>query len=130
VLVVDDVAANRELLEGHLLDLGCEVMQASNGAEALEALVAREPDLVLLDIQMPKVDGITVCRAIKSHPTRRLIPVVLITAANDRPTRLRGLEAGADAFLSKPIDGEELRIRVTVLLRQRELNKKDLSAAN
>jgi len=124
ILVVDDVAANRELLEGQLLDLGYEVIQAANGAEALEVLVRREPDLVLLDIEMPKVDGIAVCQAIKSHPTRRLVPVVLITAANDRATRLRGLEAGADEFLTKPFDAKELRIRTRVLLHERALNKR------
>ncbi len=122
--MVDDVAANRELLEGQLLDLGYEVSQAANGAEALEFLVQREPDLVLLDIEMPRVDGIAVCQAIKAHPTRRLVPVVLITAANDRATRLRGLEAGADEFLTKPFDAKELRIRTRVLLRERALNKR------
>jgi putative two-component system response regulator len=124
ILVVDDVAANRELLEGQLIDFGYEVIQATNGAEALSVLVEREPDLVLLDIEMPRVDGIAVCQAIKSHPTRRLVPVILITAANDRATKLRGLEAGADEFLTKPFDAKELRIRTRVLLEERALNKR------
>lgn len=122
VLVVDDVRANRELLEGYLTDLGHDVVQAGDGAEALAMIDRHEPDLVLLDVMMPKVDGITVCRAVKSHPTRRLIPVVLITAANDRDTRIRGLEAGADDFLTKPVDAKELLVRTRVLLHERALN--------
>lgn len=123
VLVVDDVAANRELLEAQLHDLGYDVRQARDGIEAIEAIDREEPDLVLLDIDMPRLDGIVVCRRIKEHPLRRLVPVVLITAYQDRVTRLRGLAAGADDFLTKPFDAGELRIRTSVLLRDRELNK-------
>src|SRR6267142_488521 len=123
VLVVDDVAANRELLEGHLDDLGYDVRQARDGVEALEAVTAEEPDLVLLDIDMPRLDGISVCERLKSHPTRRLIPIVILTASNDRGTRLRGIAAGADDFLSKPFDAKELLVRAKVLLRQRALNR-------
>src|SRR6267378_1228600 len=122
VLVVDDVAANRELLEGHLDELGYDVRQARDGVEALEAVTAEEPDLVLLDIDMPRLDGISVCERLKSHPTRRLIPIVILTASNDRGTRLRGIAAGADDFLSKPFDSKELLVRARVLLRQRALN--------
>src|SRR5438309_4220253 len=122
VLVVDDVPANRELLEGHLDDLGYDVRQARDGVEALEAVAAEEPDLVLLDIDMPRLDGISVCERLKSHPTRRLIPIVILTASNDRGTRLRGIAAGADDFLSKPFDARELLVRARVLLRQRALN--------
>ena len=124
VLVVDDVASNRELIEGHLVDLGYEVVEAADGEEALARIDEREPDLVLLDVMMPKLDGITLCARLKAHPTRRLVPVVLITAANDRETRLRGLDAGADDFVTKPFDGKELRIRTRALLRDRELNKR------
>ncbi|MEO8632096.1 MAG: HD domain-containing phosphohydrolase [Chloroflexota bacterium] len=124
VLVVDDVAANRELLEGHLDRLGYDVRQARDGIEALEAVAAEEPDLVLLDIDMPRLDGIAVCERLKAHPVRRLIPVVILTASNDRETRLRGVAAGADDFLSKPFDAKELLIRTKVLLRDRALNKR------
>src|SRR6267142_904821 len=123
VLVVDDVAANRELLEGHLDDLGYDVRQARDGIEALEAISAEEPDLILLDIDMPRLDGISVCERLKSHPTRRLIPIVILTASNDRGTRLRGIAAGADDFLSKPFEAKELLVRAQVLLRQRALNR-------
>ena len=123
VLVVDDVQANRELLEGLLDQLGYDVRQARDGMEAIEAVAAEEPDLVLLDIDMPRMDGITLCRRLKADPLRRLVPVVLITAHQDRATRLRGLEAGADDFLTKPFDSAELLVRTKSLLRDRELNK-------
>ena len=124
VLVVDDVAANRELLQGHLDDLGYDVREARDGVEALEAVAAEEPDLILLDIDMPRLDGIAVCEQLKAHPTRRLIPIVILTASNDRSTRLRGIAAGADDFLSKPFDAKELLVRTKVLLRQRALNRR------
>ena len=124
VLVVDDVPANRELLQGHLDDLGYNVREARDGVEALEAVDALEPDLILLDIDMPRLDGIAVCERLKAHPTRRLIPIVILTASNDRNTRLRGIAAGADDYLSKPFDSKELLIRTKVLLRQRALNQR------
>ena len=124
VLVVDDVKANRELLEGHLTDLGYDVRQARDGYEALDAVAAEEPDLVLLDIDMPRLDGIAVCERLKAHPVRRLIPIVILTASSDRETRLRGIAAGADDYLSKPFDAKELLIRTKVLLNQRALNRR------
>jgi len=124
VLVVDDIAANRELLEGHLDDLGYRVRQAKDGIEALEAVAAEEPDLILLDIDMPRLDGIAVYEQLKAHPIRRLIPIVILTASNDRDTKLRGIAAGADDYLSKPFDPKELLIRTKVLLRQRALNER------
>lgn len=124
VLVVDDVQANRELLEGLALQLGYDVRQAADGIEALEAVASEEPDLVLLDIDMPRMDGLAVCARLKSDPQLRLIPVVIITALMERKTRLRGIEAGADDFLAKPFDAGELRLRTRVLLRDRELNKR------
>lgn len=128
ILVVDDVAMNRDLLDAQLQELGYVVRQAGDGLEALASIDAEEPDLVLLDIDMPRLDGISVCRRIKDHRVRRLIPVVIITAHQDRETRIRGLEAGADDFLTKPFDAAELRARTSVLLRDRALNK-ELDAA-
>lgn len=124
VLVVDDQAQNRELLEARLEGLGYDVRQARDGLEALDAIEAEEPDLVLLDVDMPRLDGISVCERLKAHRTRRLIPVVILTAYKDRETRVRGLAAGADDFLTKPFDPQELLVRTTVLLRDRELNKR------
>lgn len=123
MLVVDDVEANRLLLEEHLLGLGYAVRQAADGIEALAAVEAREPDLVLLDIDMPRLDGLTLCRQLKADPVRRLIPIVLLTATLDRAMRLAGIEAGADDFLTKPFDSKELLVRCRVLLRDRMLNK-------
>jgi putative two-component system response regulator len=128
VLVVDDVRMNRELLDGLLHELGYEVREARDGVEALEAIDEQEPDLVLLDIDMPRLDGLTVCQRIKADRQRRLIPVVIITAHQDRETRIRGLAAGADDFLTKPFDATELRVRTNVLLRDRALNR-ELDAA-
>src|SRR5258705_7956354 len=122
VLVVDDVPANRELLEGHLEDLGYDVRQARDGVEALEAIAAEEPDLVLLDIDMPRLDGISVCERLKAHPTRRLVPILILTASTDRSTRIRGIAAGPDHFLSNPLHTKELLVRTKVLLRPRPLN--------
>ena len=124
VLVVDDLAANRELLQGYLEILGYDVRQARDGLEALDAVAVEEPDLVLLDIDMPRLDGIAVCERLKAHPVRRLIPVVILTASNERETKLRGIAAGADDFLSKPFDAKELLLRSKVLLRDRALNKR------
>ena len=122
VLIADDVPANRELLESILLDLGYDVRQARDGIEALEAIEAEEPDLVLLDIEMPRLDGLALCRRLKADPRRRLVPVVLITAFADRETRLAGLAAGADDFLTKPFDAKELLVRTRILLRERVLD--------
>lgn len=129
VLVVDDVAANRELLEALLEDLDHEVRTASDGEAALAAVASEEPDLVLLDIGMPKLDGLEVCRRIKGDPRLRLVPVVLLTARADRSTRLAGIAAGADDFLTKPFDAHELLVRTKVLLRDRALNSR-LDAAD
>ena len=122
ILVVDDIAANRELLLAHLEQLGYDVREARDGIEALEAVDELEPDLILLDVDMPRLDGIAVCERLKAHHLRRLIPIVILTASNDKATRLRGIAAGADDYLSKPFDAQELLIRTRVLLRERELN--------
>src|SRR5437773_9524722 len=124
ILVVDDKQSNRELLEGRLADLGYDVREAKDGVEALDAVAAEEPDLILLDIDMPRLDGIAVCEQLKAHPVHRLIPIVILTASSDRDTKLRGLAAGADDYLSKPFDSKELLIRTKVLLRQRALNQR------
>jgi putative two-component system response regulator len=124
VLVVDDLQANRELLMARLEDLAYDVREARDGVEALEAIDASEPDLVLLDVDMPRLDGIAVCRQLKAHPTRRLIPIIILTASHDPAQRLRGIEAGANDYLSKPFDAKELLVRTRVLLHERELNKK------
>src|SRR3989442_12486846 len=104
VIVVDDVASNRELRQVRLDDLGSEVREARDGIEALEAVAAEEPDLILLDIAMPRLGGIAVCEHLKAHPIRRLIPVGILTASNDPGTNLRGIAAGPREYLRKPFD--------------------------
>jgi putative two-component system response regulator len=117
VLVVDDGAANRELIDGYLAGIDCEVRFAENGSKALKLVETEPPDLVLLDVQMPGMDGYEVCRRIKAMPRGRLIPVVMITALNNTDDRVTALESGADDFMAKPVERVELVARVRSALR-------------
>jgi putative two-component system response regulator len=117
VLVVDDLPSNRALLARCLEHDRYTVQFAADGARALECVKRDPPDIVLMDVMMPGVSGIDACRSLKQDPATRLVPVVLITAAVDGDSRLRGIDAGADDFLSKPINPTELRARVRSLMR-------------
>jgi putative two-component system response regulator len=117
ILVVDDITGNTRLLESLLVPDGHVVRTAGDGAEGLRLVRSEHPDLVLMDVMMPRVDGFEACQAIKQDPSTRLIPVVLVTALNDTASRIRGIEAGADDFVSKPFNAPELRARVRSLLR-------------
>lgn len=117
VLVADDEVANRELLEELLSAQGFTVVTAPDGNSALNELRCRRIDLVLLDVMMPGSTGYTVCQQIKSNPETYLIPVVLATALSDKQARLEGIRAGADEFLTRPLDPVELLARVRSLLR-------------
>ena len=121
ILVVDDVAANARLLEARLGQEYYDVRTASCGADALEAARAWQPDLVLLDVMMPDMDGYEVCRRMKGATTTRHIPVVMVTALHEAGERIAGLEAGADDFLTKPVDFETLLARVKSLVRLKRL---------
>jgi putative two-component system response regulator len=117
VLVVDDGAANRELIEACLAGVECDVRLAEDGTRALMQIEAAPPDLVLLDVQMPGVDGYQVCQRLKADPKLRLVPVVMITALDRADDRVKALESGADDFMSKPVDRVELVARVKSALR-------------
>jgi putative two-component system response regulator len=117
VLVVDDIAPNARLLQRLLMRDGHRVIFARDGEEALERVRHDHPDLVLMDVIMPTLDGLETCRRLKSDPSTRLVPVVLITALQGPTERVHGLEAGADDFLSRPVNTAELTARVRSLLR-------------
>ena len=117
MLVVDDGEINRALVEAFLSDLDCRLQSAEDGPSALAAIDKETPDLVLLDVQMPGMDGYEVCRRIKAGPRGRLLPVVMLTALDNANDRVLALEAGADDFMSKPVDRIELVARVRSALR-------------
>lgn len=121
ILIVDDESAARAALEMLLRREGFEVRDASNGEAALAECAAFLPDLILLDILMPGLNGFEVCRRIKATPETRLTPVVLITGLSATEDRIQGINAGADDFLSKPIDFNELLARTRSLLRLKQI---------
>ena len=122
ILVVDDVADNVEILRMRLESLGYEVAVATDGEQALEAVRADAPDLLLLDIMMPKIDGLEVVRRIKADPTLPFIPVVLVTAKANPKDVVAGLDAGGDDYLTKPVDHAALVARVRAMLRIKSLH--------
>jgi PAS domain S-box-containing protein len=117
ILIVDDEVYNRQLLEGMLAPEGMLLQTAGSGGEALAMVTRQAPDLILLDVMMPGMDGYEVAATIKGNPATRNIPIIMVTALNDRDARIRGLDAGAEEFLSKPVDRAELCVRVRNLLR-------------
>jgi PAS domain S-box-containing protein len=117
ILIVDDERHNRQLLEVMLAPEGFHLQTAASGEEALVMLAQRQPDLILLDIMMPGMDGYEVAGTIKGDPATKHIPVIMVTALGDRDARLLGLNAGAEDFLTKPVDRAELCVRVKNLLR-------------
>ena len=122
ILVVDDNLQNREVAEGNLIGAGYAVIQAEGGAEGLALLTARRPDLVLLDVLMPGMDGYETCRRIRALPQGGDVPVLFLTALGDLETHKAALESGADDFLTKPLNRTELLIRVRSLLRIKRLS--------
>jgi PleD family two-component response regulator len=117
VLIVDDDRRNRELLEVMLAPEGFRFLMAASGEEALEIVLAESPDLILLDVMMPGMTGYQLASAIKANPVTCSIPVIMITALNDRNSMMFGLNVGAEDFLTKPVDRADLRLRVRNLLR-------------
>ncbi|MEA5582146.1 two-component system response regulator [Nodularia harveyana UHCC-0300] len=123
VLVVDDHTTSRITAVALLLVEGYEVIEAENGPTALMMVKQKPPDLILLDVMMPGMDGFEVCQRLKEDEQTRLIPVIFVTALNDRRSRIRGIEVGGDDFLSKPFDSLELTARVKSLVHQKRLNE-------
>ena len=117
ILVVDDYPANVKLLERNLQAAGYDTIAAADGEEALLKVEAERPDLILLDIMLPKIDGFEVCRRLRANEATAVIPIIMITALKETEDRIRGLEAGADDFISKPFDRGELLARVKSLLQ-------------
>jgi adenylate cyclase len=129
ILVVDDTAKNVKLLADLLSAKGYSVVTAESGRDALAQLEAERPDLVLLDVVMPEMSGYEVCEKIRENPATRILPVVMVTALDPGEERVKGLDAGADDFLTKPINRAELLARVRSLLRIKELQDEVQSQA-
>jgi len=121
ILVVDDDPRNRKLLEEYLNAAGYEVRVAFDGRTALAEAAERPPDLVLLDVMMPDLSGLEVCRQLKNDPKTRLCQVVLVTALDGAPHRVQGLDTGADDYIAKPVRREEFMAKVRSMLRSRRL---------
>lgn len=120
ILIADDKPGNVKLLAAILRPEGYRISSANCGSEALEAVAQNEPDLILLDVVMPDMDGYEVAKKLKSDPTTKNIPIIMVTGLSDRNSRLIGLNAGAEEFLLKPVDSAELRMRVKNMLRLKE----------
>jgi two-component system alkaline phosphatase synthesis response regulator PhoP len=121
VLIADDIQQNRELLEAYLADEGYEIFMAADGQQTMQMVDQHQPDLILLDIMMPRMSGYEVCSQIKADPAKRMIPVLMVTALNEAGDIEKAVNAGCDDFLTKPVNRLELRTRVRSLLRVRHL---------
>ncbi len=121
VLVVDDEEQNRELLRDLVEEQGHQVTEAENGEQALERVKKATPDVILLDVMMPGMDGFEVCRRLKANPETAPIPILLVTSLTERSERLTGIEAGANDFISKPIDTQDVLLRVRNAVYTRHL---------
>jgi CheY-like chemotaxis protein len=124
VLVVDDNQQNLELLQAYLEDMDCRTVPARDGAEALEIIGKDPPDLILLDVMMPKMSGFEVCKRIKNDPKTGDIPVIMVTALNEYGDIERAIDSGTDDFLSKPVNKLELLTRVKTMLKLKHLTDK------
>ncbi len=122
ILIVDDQPQNIELLEAYLFPYEYKILTASNGKEALEILLTNQIDLVLLDVMMPNMDGFEITRRVRIIEKLKQLPIILVTALRETLDRIRGIEAGCDDFISKPVDKHELLSRVRSLLKVKAYN--------
>lgn len=122
ILVVDDNQQNLELIQAYLEDLDCETLPAGDGLEALDIVAANKPDLILLDVMMPKMSGFEVCRRLKNNPHTQDIPIIMVTALNEFGDIERGIDSGTDDFVSKPVNRLELLTRVRTMLKLKHLS--------
>jgi DNA-binding response OmpR family regulator len=128
ILIADDNPQGVELLEAYLSDCGCEIRTAGDGEETLRHVAAWHPDLILLDIMMPRISGFEVCKRLRADPATRDIGVLMITALDQPSDVERAVDAGTDDFLRKPINKNELLVRVRSVLRSRQY-KQELERA-
>ena len=117
ILIADDNAANRELLEAYLVGIDCEIETSVDGQDTVDKVASFNPDLVLLDVMMPKLSGFEVCKLIKESPVTKRVMVLMVTALNELGDIERAVEAGTDDFLSKPVNKVELLKRVDNMLK-------------
>jgi CheY-like chemotaxis protein len=117
ILIADDNDANRELLEAYLVNVDCEIDTSADGQQTLDKITSFQPDLVLLDVMMPKLSGFEVCKKIKEDPQTRRVMVLMVTALNELGDIERAVNAGTDDFLSKPVNKIELLKRVDNMLK-------------
>src|SRR5215472_8233036 len=122
VLVVDDEEQNRTLLRDPLEVNGFEVIEADNGIKALQKVDEQPPDVILLDLMMPKMDGFEVCRRLKERPNTAHVPILMLTALSERKERLTGIAAGANDFLTKPVDVHDVILRVGNAVEAKKLH--------
>jgi adenylate cyclase len=130
ILVVDDHETNRDIFMTRLATRGYELLQASDGEQALAVAKASRPDVILLDVMMPKLDGFEVCKRLKSDASLPFMPIILVTAKSDPKDVVTGLDAGADEYLTKPVDQASLLARVRSMLRVKELHDKVTAQAS
>ena len=124
ILVVDDNQQNLELLQAYLEDMDCETVPANDGLQALKIIGKNAPDLILLDVMMPKMSGFEVCKRLKNDPKTSDIPIIMVTALNEFGDIERGIDSGTDDFISKPVNKLELVTRVKTMLKLKHLSDK------
>lgn len=124
ILVVDDNVQNLELLQAYLEDLDCQIISAEEGETALEIINSEMPDLVILDVMMPKMSGFEVCKRIRNNPVTAELPIIMVTALNEFGDIERAIDCGTDDFLSKPVNRWELLTRVKTMLKLKNLSDK------